>query len=123
MSKEERFMSIRKRYMDATERENVYRTDVLLRRYGKMHPPSTWLTRTEENKLATLNRAQGKAMDAMFSLLDDISPRYWRAGVAAWWVMENLSYADAINAGPLSVIPQAGYGSTTRDAEVFAQAV
>jgi len=60
---------------------------------------------------------------SLYDLLDRISPRQWRSGVAAWWVMVHLTYADAITRDSLSAIPQASYGHSVADAEQFAEAL
>ena len=119
---EQKFNAIRARYVKATERLEAFE-DVLRRKYGQTRPPASWITRGEEQKRESIYAAQSKASDAMFALLDAISPRNWHTGVAWWWVMEKLTYADATTDGPLSVIPQPGYGTTQREVERFAGVV
>jgi hypothetical protein len=119
---EAKFNSIRKRVLAASERIDAHE-DALRRKYGQTRPPAAWLTRTEDRKRETLYAAQSKAWDDMFDLLDIISPRQWRSGIAAAWVAEHLTYEDATTTGPLSVVPTPGYGSTQRSVEQFAEAV
>jgi hypothetical protein len=117
-----RFEAIRARWVKSCDAERAYRMDVLLRRYGKMDPPSYWPNATERRRLDTFRRAQDRASDAMFELLDRIGGRYWRSLVPHWWVMEDLSYEDATTRGALSVVPPCGYGARPSDVERFATA-
>ena len=122
MTAEQKFHSIRARAVKARERLEAHE-DTLRRKYGQARVPSAWMTRTEDAKREALSAAQSKAWDAMFALLADISPRSWSAGVAAWWVVEELTYADATTTGALSVVPKPGYGTTPREVERFAEAL
>lgn len=117
---QERFHAIRRRYVQAAERRAAFQTDTLLKRYGQTRPPQAWLTRTEADKLDRYDRAIDRETFAMFDLLDRVSPRYWRAGIAAWWVVEELTWEDATTTGPLAVVPRAGYGTTQGWAARFA---
>lgn len=119
---EKKFESLRRRHVRSAEREQEFRAG-LLRKYGTLTPPGAWLTRTEEARLDSFDRVQCAVADEFFNLLDVISPRRWRTGVAMWWIIERLSYADAITSGPLSELPQAGYGSSQREVERFADAL
>ncbi len=123
MTDREHFERIRARYLAAKQREDAYRLEVLLPKYGQMRPQRGWLTRTELKKLETVRRAQDREYDRFFLLLDRIAGRDFRNGVPWVWVMENLTYEDAITKGQLSVVPPVYYGGTERGAEEFAQAV
>lgn len=67
----------------------------------------------EQRKRTRAMAAYDKAGSRMFALLE-ASPRSWREGVPAVWVVENLSYADAVRpkSDPLSVEPPCAYGYT-----------
>lgn len=120
MSHEEKFEAIRRRYLAAAERRSQAADSVRLR-YG----PSGYVyaTKAERERRDRADAAMSRESDKMFALLDKVSPRRWRSGVAAWWVMERLSWEDAITTGPLSTLPQPGYGTTVKEIERFAEAV
>jgi hypothetical protein len=117
-----RFEAIRARWVKACDAERAYRLDVLLSRYAKTNPSSSWLNATERRRIDAFRRAQDRASDAMFELLDRIGGRYWRSLIPHNWVMEELSYEDAITRGALSVVPPCGYGAHPREVERFATA-
>lgn len=121
MTQEQKFNAIRERILKAHERRDGFE-DSMRRKYGETRPPQAWMTRAECAKDDSLDRAVSKGWDAMFALLANISPRSWSTGVAAWWVAEKLTYADAITDGPLSVVPVPGFGTTQREVERFAEA-
>jgi hypothetical protein len=116
----ESFEAIRRRHSAAQERLAKIE-DALRRKYGQTNPPSSWMTAGEYDKRERAQAAVSKEWDKMFDLLDDISPRSWRSGVAAWWIVEKLSFEDATTLGPLSETPQPGHGTTIREVERFAQ--
>jgi len=118
MRDRQRFDAIRRRYFAASERQSRLEDD-FRRKYGSSSPPDAWLTKGEYERQRAIDRAIDKEYEAMFALLDRISPRSWRAKVAAWWVLERLSFEDAITEGPLSVIPQAGFGWEKAEIERF----
>jgi hypothetical protein len=118
-----RFEAIRARWVKACDAERAYRLDVLLSRYAKTNPSSSWLNATERRRLEAFRRAQDRASDAMFELLDRIGGRYWRSLIPHHWVMEELSYEDATTRGALSVVPPCGYGTSAREVERFAAAI
>jgi hypothetical protein len=122
MTNDKKFAAIRERYDKSQERLGAIQ-DVFLKKYGLTSPPSSWLTKGELAKLTAAHAAETKEHDKMFALLDDISPRNWRSGIAAWWVLNHLTYDDAITRGPLSTTPTAAYGYSVRSAEQFAEAL
>lgn len=122
MTDRQRFDSIRRRWLTARDREHAIRGE-LARKYGRQDPPRTWLTKTEEGRLDRARHTQQRASDAMFWLLEDVSPRSWMALVPHHWVMESLTWEDATTAGVLSVVPPCGYGACRRDMEELAGAV
>jgi hypothetical protein len=77
----------------------------------------------ERARLASFTRAQDRAIDEMMALLDQIGAREWWHGVPIHWVMTELTYADAVTNGSLSVVPPAPYGYTTREMQQFAAPV
>lgn len=91
----------------------------LARKWGE-----SWRANTREReKLDKLREKEGKAQDAFFAWLDRYSPRSWRSGVPCYWVCEELTYADAITAGAMSVVPPPSYGSVHGDSLRFAAPV
>lgn len=123
MTDEQRFNAIRARWVASRDKEHAYRFDVLLRKYAMAYPPSSWLTRGEIAHLDRFRRAQDRESTKFFVLLDRISPRNWHEFVPHAWVMEHLTWADAVTRGALSIVPPAGYGSRRSDVEAFAEGV
>jgi hypothetical protein len=115
---ERRFTSLQRRYIGLRMREDRVREE-LSRKYGPDYQMG-WLTLTEQRKLESIRGQKNKLMDQQMTLLDRISPRGWRSGVPAWWVMEKLSFADATTRGQMSVVPPASYGSSEAASRAFA---
>lgn len=104
------FCDARARCLKARERRESVRAPLVVKYGGE-----TLLyraTQTETRRVEAANRAFDKASDGMFRLLD-ASPRDWRSGVPAHWVLFHLSYDDATRAKdePLSMEPPCSYGS------------
>lgn len=88
-------------------------------RYGHVwHAP-----RGQEAKLDHLREKETEAADAVFAWLDEHSPRCWRTGPPMHWVCGELTEADALTSGPLSVVPPPAYGSAHREMDRFAAPV
>lgn len=117
---EDLFNRHRAAYNAAQERIDAIR-EKHIRSHGEFN--RAWMSASDQRKLESANKADEKARDAMFALLDRISPRYWRSGVASHWVMTELTYADAITHGPLSTLPDGGYGSLPDDVRRFSAAL
>jgi hypothetical protein len=117
------FDRARARYLDAQSREDTYRLEVILRKYGSLRPSVSWLNRTETAKLETFARARDRAGEALLAVLDRVGCRQWRSGVPYHWIMSNLSWDDATTRDALSVVPPCAYGSSARDMERFARAI
>lgn len=115
-----RFDAIRRRYMAAVDRERAYRMDVLYERYRDRAPSRSWMTNSEITRLERFRAAQDREGEKMFALLERISPRDWRSGVPYVWVMESLSFEDAVTDGALSTVPDVAYGQTEADVRRFA---
>lgn len=119
---EKRFESIRAAYRKVAERRETFRS-ALREKYGESCPPLPWQTRTERNKADAIQAADMKATERMCSLLDEISPRDWRSGVPAHWLMTDLTFADATTRGALSVVPPCAYGHSAADMRAFASRI
>lgn len=78
---------------------------------------------TEQSKLDRARAAESKASDAVYEWLDVHSPRDWRYGVPCSYVCRDLTEADAITTGELSVIPPVCFGGTVNESRQFAAAV
>lgn len=115
------FMALRLRVIAAEKAESEY-VYHLKCKYGE-----SWYmikcNKTETKKREALQLKTEKATEAFFTMLDKISPRNWRQGVSAYWVIHHLYYADAITHGKLSEIPMAAYGYTQADTLRFCQPV
>jgi hypothetical protein len=122
MSDRKRFDAIRARWCKSREAERAYRLDVLFDKYGDRYPPDYWLTATERRRLEVFRRAQDRASDAMFALLERIGGRSWKSLIPHHWVMEELTFEDATTRGRLSAVPPCGYGASRLYVESFAGA-
>lgn len=89
------------------------------RAYGR----AAYAPESKRRKLEALRARESAASDAIFAWLDAHSPRSWRSGVAAYWVCDQLTEADALTRGALSVVPSAGYGSNPSQVLHFARAL
>jgi hypothetical protein len=67
----------------------------------------------KQKKLEPLSRRQSKASDKFYDLLRKISPRQWEQGVPTTWVLNNLSYEDAVRPAdePLQDFIPTAYGA------------
>lgn len=119
MNDRQRFESAQRRYREAEERRETFRR-AMLAKYGRLDPPRAWMTRGEIDRLERIRRAEDRAGDALFAVLDRVSPRGWRSGPPFAWVMTELSWEDAATSGALSAVPPCGYGARPRDMERFA---
>ena len=83
-------------------------------KYGHSYQ-SSWLKKTDRDKLEKLRDRADKIGEKIFELVDRISPRDWASGVPSWWVRHDLTWEDMIRPKnePLSVVPPLSYGSTT----------
>ena len=81
----------------------------LERRYGSAS--SFNYRKTDQTRLDRLRRAEDRASDRMFRLLE-ASPRNWRDGAPSHWVCFHLPYEDAVRpkGERLSIIPPCAYG-------------
>lgn len=95
-------------------RDELYKLD---RAYGK-----SWMApESKRRKLEALRARESAASDAIFSWLDAHSPRAWRSGVPANWICDELTEADALTRGALSVVPPVAYGCNPSHVRQFAQ--
>ena len=67
----------------------------------------------KQKKLEPLSRRQSKASDKFYDLLRKISPRQWEQGVPTTWVLNKLSYEDAVRPAnePLQDFIPTAYGA------------
>lgn len=119
----QRFYAIRRRWMRAKQAEQTYRTRRFWPRYRQLDPPRSWLTPGEARQLERFADRRSAVSDEFFELLAEIGGRSWTTGVPHWWVMEELTYEDAVTTGELATIPPPAYGSTEHDVMCFAGAV
>ena len=119
-SDETLFTRLQAQYAQLQDREQAYRSDVLWAKYRQFRPSSSSLTRTERAKLEGFRRQEDRLLDRMCSLLDRIGGRNFRSGAPAHWLMTDLSFADAVTTGAMSVVPPSPYGYSDRETAVFA---
>lgn len=112
MSNEEKFEAIRRRYLALEAKKEEFR-DKIGQRYGYSFDRS-WLSVTERTKLQSFHDRLDKISDDFYALLDEISPRSWRDGIASYWVVTELTYSDATTRGELSTMPTGGYGASAQ---------
>lgn len=119
MTKQEQFERLQAAWRKAHAREQEIKAS-LTARYGTWYVYAPLVKREKADRLA--DRAN-KASDAIFTWLDNNSPRQWRSGVPYHWVCDSLTYADAVTHGPLSVVPPVSYGGNHSLAVRFARAL
>jgi hypothetical protein len=93
--------------------------DQLRAKYGNWIWAPAWTC----DRVNRLSLAESKAQDRIIEWLEEYSPRGWRTGIPCHWLCTDLTEADALTAGPLSVVPPPAYGSTEADSRRFALAV
>lgn len=79
-----------------------------------------WAKASEKAKLEKLTKKDETIRDRFFELLDRISPRTWR-GVPSHWLMDKLTWEDAVTHGPLTHRPPPAYGYSERDLDAMVQ--
>jgi hypothetical protein len=79
----------------------------------------------ERKRLERLQRAADRAQEAFTSYLCTIAPaeRDWYRGVPLHWLIDSLTYADAVTRDALSVVPPAAYGYAESWPRMFARAI
>jgi hypothetical protein len=107
-----KFDAIRREYLSARDRFREHE-DALRAKYGPELQRS-WLGAGERSRLDRLSDAKAKAGDAFYEHVRAMSPRDWGSGVPYCWVLESLTYEDAVRpAGEkLSVTPPLPFGAT-----------
>jgi hypothetical protein len=123
MATRKQFDAARAAYLKASEKEKVYRREVLLARYGRHDPPRDWLSSAERNKIAQFRTMQDRAFDRLMTIIDAVSVRNWHTTVPQHWIAEYLTWEDAITTGPLAHRPPPAYGCTERDVTAFVREV
>lgn len=108
-----KFENLRRRYIGA----RAALTDAQLElgwRYGHARGWESYLKAAEKRKLERLRAATDRESGKFFDYLESISPRDWSYGVPSHWVIEQLSYDDAVRPveEPLSVVPPLSHGAT-----------
>jgi hypothetical protein len=121
-SAEFQFDRIRSRWMQVQARRDAHRS-AMLAKYGRHDPPRSWMNKGESARQDAILAADLRETERMCMLLDRVSPRNWRAGVPAHWLMSELTWEDAITSGRLSVVPPVAYGMTPRDVDAFSTAI
>lgn len=81
------------------------------------------IRKSEANRLERLDAADTKAQDAFFAWLDEHSPRCWRSHAPACWIVEELTFDDAVSDGQLATIPPCAWGYAPSDMVRFSAPV
>lgn len=118
MSPESRFSALQERFRKAADAASNLRF-ALNYKYGEVYNAK----RSERDKLDKLRERESKAADAIFAWLEANSPRNWRHGCPYYWICTELTYADAVTSGALSVVPPVCYGGSPQDSIRFARPV
>jgi hypothetical protein len=116
-----RFNKLRAKYQAITTARDEFRS-TLAAHYG-VNFQRSWLKPSEQRKLAAFAARADMVEEDFFTLLDAISPRSWRSIVAVSWIMESLTFADAVTAGAITAEPTGGYGATLADLNRFCRPV
>ena len=108
----EKFDALRTRYLAKQARLDEQRS-AFRSKYGSEWK-ETWLSRADAKKLERLDEAERVASRAFTDHLDSISARDWTYGVPVQWLLETLTFEDAVRlvGEKLSVVPPLSYGST-----------
>ena len=82
-----------------------------------------YLGKKATHRLDILQRANTRAVDRFFALLDTIGGRQFRSGVPCHWLIEKLTYEDAVTRGQMSAVPPPAWGCSDADMPRFAAPV
>lgn len=119
MSNEAKFDAKRAKYLKAVEKRTAIQVE-LATKYGDGFKNS-WLNAGELRRLEGAKTRASDLADEFFVFVASISPRDWSNGIPFTWIVEKLTYADAVTRGALSVVPPASYGGSASDNERFAR--
>lgn len=111
---QKKFEALRARYVAARAK----RDDEEIRLGSKWGHQPGWKTNlraSDRGRLERLDAAVAREKDKFFANLEVISPRDWTYGVPSHWVLEKLTFEDAVRpvSERLSVVPPLSYGSTS----------
>lgn len=106
MAERKKLDSLRDRYINAESALTQFEAD-LRARYAHSPQWKEWITRGERTRLKKLRDRLDERSEALFTKLDEISPRDWRSGVPAHWACTELTWEDIVRPldQPLSVVP------------------
>jgi hypothetical protein len=115
----DRFSQLQTRAQSSAREARDYRIGLHVKYGGSVH----WASRGERSRLEQLDRRASKDCDRLHAYVSAISPRDWTQGIPSRWVVDCLTYADAVTRGPLSRVPDPAWGYTEAYARQFAQEV
>lgn len=109
MTPRERFDRLRAKYLAARDRRAEVESALRVK-YGPDFDPR-WASAAERRRYESALVAQGRAGDAFYAHLREVSPRDWGCGVPAHWLYEELTWEDAVRptSEPLSVRGRKAY--------------
>jgi len=115
---ERKFNALRAKWL-AAERCAIDGRNVLRAQYQA----PCYARKGERDRLERYEQAERKAGARFVAHLAAISPRSWDRGVPVAYLRMGLSYADAVTAGDLCVVPPPAYSYTDQDMRQFARAL
>lgn len=115
----ERFLRLQKKAFEARNKLIEYWDKLSYKYNGYIYAQS----RAETKKLDDLRERSDKHWDNFFNYLQSISPRNWSSFVPVTYIMESLTFEDAITKGQLSEIPPPAFGASQKDIEIFCQPI
>lgn len=109
-----KFDALRARYAELTRKRDEHDA-AMSAKYGSGYSES-WLKRGEAILREKLSNSREAVGDKLFDHVQVISPRDWSCDVPLCWVLQDLTYEDAVRPlnEPLSVAPPLAFGSLTR---------
>lgn len=114
----EKFEALQSRAREARDAHRHYAAGVL-RRYG-----ATWYAPlATRRRLDVIQRASARRDATLYRWLATYSPRDWTRGCPVSYVLDTLTYDDALTSGALAIVPPPAWGGTEEDARRFAEPV
>jgi hypothetical protein len=121
MTLQQRFEHLQARAKATADQCRDYAIDLRVK-YGDAYYRG-WIGGKEKRRLDQLQRADTRETDRFVAFLVTIQGRDFRRGVPQHWLLDNLTYADAITTGKLSQTPPPAYGYSIGDSQRFAAAI
>jgi hypothetical protein len=111
----EQFEALRAKALAAKAKHEHLRAEATARYRHYLYAPAA-----QRDRIEGAHKALRKAEERFYAHLHKISPRQWTVGVASRWVVESLTFEDAVTEGVLSVMPDPAWGFSAADLATFA---